>query len=138
MPKKKTKAIPMNAIKAYTPQLILGQKAEMKEIVSFLCSRNPWMTKGQIINFLIELHETILHFNRAGRGVKFDWLGTFTPKIGLDGVLNISYRLDSEFKKELNAPRTFSGKIKNKKMIGKTSRDLIARWNKEHPDDPIE
>jgi hypothetical protein len=31
----------------------------------------------------------------------------------------------------------FRGDIRNKEMIGKSSREFIARWNKEHPEDPV-
>jgi hypothetical protein len=38
----------------------------------------------------------------------------------------------------LNTANTFSGVIVNAENIGKSSADLSAMWNKEHPDNLIE
>jgi hypothetical protein len=37
----------------------------------------------------------------------------------------------------LNLPDTFSGTIRNREFIGKTSGDLINHWNEEYTDDPV-
>ena len=37
----------------------------------------------------------------------------------------------------LNAPGAFTGSIKNGANIGKTSQELAALWNAEHPNNPI-
>jgi hypothetical protein len=38
---------------------------------------------------------------------------------------------------ELNAPKTFEGFIANREMIGKTTQDIITKWNEKYPDDPV-
>ena len=37
----------------------------------------------------------------------------------------------------LNMPGTFSGTIVNREFIGKSSADLIAKWNEENPTDQV-
>jgi hypothetical protein len=87
-------------------------------------------------------------FCRAGRAVKVEGLGIFTPFIDLDGMLSISFRADivprgarSEWDASmtyyLNMPGTFTGTILNREFIGKSSADLIARWNEENPADMV-
>lgn len=51
---------------------------------------------------------------RAGRGVKLEGLGSYLPKIALDGTFDVSHRLDRAIKNALNAPGTFTGNIKNR------------------------
>jgi hypothetical protein len=79
----------------------------------------------------------VAFFNLAGRAVKLEGLGTYTPKVGLDGRFDVAHRTDSALKKRLNAPGAFSGDIVNRDMIGETSDDLVARWDEEHPGDPV-
>jgi hypothetical protein len=76
-------------------------------------------------------------FNRTGRAVKVEGLGTFAPSIDLNGTLAISYRPDPALNFGLNTPGTFTGTIANREYIGKSPEELVARWNNEHPEDPI-
>jgi len=64
-------------------------------------------------------------------------LGTYTPGIELDSAINIVYRADMELKTSLNAPNAYKWEIQYRENIGKTSADLFALWNTEHPDDPV-
>ena len=77
-------------------------------------------------------------FNLGGRAVKLEGLGTYTPKVGLDGVFDVAHRLDKALKNRLNAPGDFRGEIGNRDMIGKTADELVARWDEEHPGAPVE
>jgi hypothetical protein len=46
--------------------------------------------------------------------------------------------LDPAFANGLNAPGFFSGVILNRENIGKSSEELVEKWNAEHPEDPIQ
>lgn len=137
--KEKKKPDTSNRIKAvavYNPKIKQGKTVSMKEVVSFISGRTG-LNKGPILLALSELQDTILFFVQSGRAVKLDGIGTCTPRIGLDGEISLSILPDKEFKRQLNAPRWFEGEILNKDMIGKTTEDLVDRWNEEHPDDPV-
>jgi hypothetical protein len=69
--------------------------------------------------------------------VKVEGLGTFSPRIDLDGNLAISYRPDPALSNGLNIPGIFSGTILNRENIGKTSEELIAMWNEAFPEDQV-
>ncbi|MCP5104083.1 MAG: hypothetical protein GY950_11925 [bacterium] len=126
----------IHAIKAYTPRLRMGRRASMKEVVGFMAGRTG-LNKGAIAMVLYELKDTLAFFHLSGRPVKLDGLGAYNPKTDLDGVISLSYRIDPELKAELNTPRAYEGEIDNRDMIGKTSDDLVARWNEEHPKNKI-
>lgn len=126
----------IHAVRAYTPRLKMGRRASMKEVVGFMAGRTG-LNKGAIAMVLYELKDTLAFFHLAGRPVKLEGLGAYNPKVDLDGVITLSYRIDPELKAELNKPRAYEGEIDNSDMLGKTSDELIARWNKEHPNDKI-
>ena len=65
-------------------------------------------------------------------------LGTYLPKLALDGKFGVSHRLDVAIRSALNAPGAFSGDIANRKNIGKSVEELLEQWNAEHPDDPVQ
>ena len=37
----------------------------------------------------------------------------------------------------LNAEGGFRGRVRNVESVGQSSADLAARWDEEHPDDPV-
>jgi len=126
----------IHAIRAYTPRLKTTRRASMKEVVNFMAGRTG-LNKGAIAMVLYELKDTLTFFHLSGRGVHLEGLGTYSPKIDLNGVITLTHRLDRELKAELNKPNAYEGEIANRDMIGKTSDDLVARWNEDHPDDKI-
>lgn len=71
-----------------------------------------------------EMRDQIVEFCRAGRAVKVEGLGIFTPTIDLDGTLAISFRADSAMNYGLNVPGTFSGTIINREC---RSASALAR-----------
>ncbi len=126
----------IRAVNAYRPRIDAGATVQRKELVEFLAGRTG-LNEGTLVMVLQELRDAVIYFNRMGRGVKLDGLGTYLPNIKLDGTFDVQHRLDREIKNALNAPRAFSGIIRNQKHIGKTVDELVALWNAEHPDDPV-
>lgn len=124
------------AINAYRPRIELGNTVQKSELNRYLADRTG-LNEGSVELVIKELRDTIIFFNRAGRSVKIDGLGIYTPNIGLDGEFDISYRADGALNNGLNSRGTFSGNIARRENIGKTPDDLVAFWNKEHSDDPV-
>jgi hypothetical protein len=92
--------------------------------------------RSEIIGVLAGLEQAVVHFHQRGCGVKLEGLGTYLPNINYKGEFGVAHRLDRNLKRALNSG-SFSGKIRNKRSIGKTSAEIIALWNREHPDDPV-
>ena len=126
----------IQAINAYRPRIEQGNTVQKPELIRAL-SRATGLVEGSIDQATMELRDHIIEFNRAGRAVKVDGLGTFSPSIDLDGTLSISFRPDPALNFGINMPGTFSGTILNRENIGKSSDDLVAQWTQDHPENPI-
>lgn len=124
------------AINAYRPRIELGNTVQKAELTRYLADRTG-LNEGTVDLVIKELRDSIIFFNRAGRAVKIEGLGIYTPSVGLDGVFDVSYRADNALNNGLNAGGTFSGTLKLRENIGKTPDDLVALWNKDHADDPV-
>ena len=128
-------ASPISALNHYRPQIEYGETAGWREVAEFLEARTT-LSKTDIIATLTGLQDAVLYFNLQGRGVKLEGLGTYLPNINYQGEIDAAHRLDRRLKRQLN-DGSFSGKIRNKKNIGKTVEQVVAMWNAEHPDDPV-
>ncbi len=126
----------IQAVGAYRPQVSLGKRAEMNDIVDFI-ARSTGLNESSIRQVLLELRDATVFFGARGQTVQLEGLGTYTPSVDLDGTINMGYRADVYVKNHLNAPGAFKGEIANRESIGKTAADLVARWNAEHPNDPV-
>ncbi len=124
----------IKAINAYRPRIVLGKRVEMEEMVSFI-ARSTGLNESGVRQVLLELRDAIVFFAAAGRPVKLEGLGTYTPSIDLDGTVKVGHRADSTLKARLNAE--FHGEIERRENIGKSGDELVALWNAEHPDDPV-
>lgn len=126
----------IKAVAALGPRLELGKMAVISELISFIAGRTG-LNKGDILQVVNELNEGIVFYTLSGRGIKIDGLGVFKPSVNLKGELSMTVRLDTSFAAELNKPKAFKGDIAHREMMGKTTQDIITKWNEKHPDDPV-
>jgi hypothetical protein len=126
----------IKAISAYRPRIELGNTVQKAELIRVFARATNTNESGAD-SVIKELRDLIIQFNREGRAVKIEGLGTFTPNIGLDGTFDLQYRADNALVNGLNDKGTFSGTIVNRENIGKTSAELIEIWNAEHPTDLV-
>ncbi len=126
----------IKAISFYRPRIEQGNTVQKPELLRAV-SRATSLVEGTVDQTIKEVRDHIIEFCRSGRAVKVDSLGIFAPSIDLDGNLSICFRPDPAFGNGLNFPGVFSGTIINRENIGKTSEELVAKWNQEHADDPI-
>ena len=126
----------IQAINAYRPQIVLGQRIGMEDLVEFI-ARSTGLNESSIRQVLLELRDATLFFNVRGQAVQLEGLGTYTPSIGVDGTIGVGHRADIYLKNRLNAPGAFKGEIQNRENIGKTTAELVALWNADHPNDPV-
>jgi len=126
----------IQAIGTYGPHAEISNTVQTREIAEYMAGRTS-LNRGEIEGTLREFHEALIFFAKQGQAVKLEGLGTFTPTINLEGTLDVGFRLDTGIDSALNVPGAFTGTITNRDSIGKTSADLKARWNAEHPTDLI-
>lgn len=126
----------VKAVAAYAPRIKLERIAEQHQLAKFISDRST-MHEGTVLNMVAELRTAIMHFAYNGQPLRLPGVGLFTPSISLEGQLNIKFKPDAQFKRDLNREGLFEGEIINKDMIGKTTEELVQRWNEEHPDDQV-
>ena len=126
----------IKAVNAYRPRIEQGNTVQKPEFVRAV-SRATSLVEGTVDQAIKETRDQIIEFCRAGRAIKVDGLGIFTPTIDLDGNFTISFRADSALNYGINVPGTFTGTIVNRENIGKTTEELVQKWNTEHPEDQV-
>jgi len=127
----------IKAINAFRPRIEQGSTVQKPELLRAV-SRATSLVEGSVDLVTKEMRDQIILFCSAGRAVKVEGLGTFTPSIDLEGNIAISFRADSAFANGLNMPGTFNGRILNRENIGKTSDELVTLWNTQYPEDLVE
>ena len=127
----------IKAINAFRPRIDQGTTVQKPELIRGL-SRATSLVEGSVELAMKELRDQLLEHLRAGRAVKVDGLGIWTPTIALDGTLDIQYRPDPAFDYGLNQPGMFTGRVINPNNIGKTSDELVLLWNEANPEDLVE
>lgn len=126
----------IQAINAYRPRIEQGNTVQKAELIRGL-SHATSLVEGSVSLTMTELKFRILEYVRSGRAVKVEGLGIWAPNIALDGTFSIQYRPDLGFDYELNQPGVFTGTIINRENIGKTSEELVTRWNEANPEDLV-
>src|SRR5262245_28689939 len=126
----------ISALNRYRPQIEYGETADWREVARHI-AKHTGLSPVDVIRVLLELHGAMIYFLSQGRGVKLEGLGTYLPNINYRGVFDVAHRLDRRLKRTLNIKGTFSGRIRNKKNIGKTTEEIIVLWNKEHPNESV-
>ncbi len=130
-------AKPIQAVSAYRPRIKTRGRATINEIAEYMAKRST-LTAGQIKGVLSDYAEALMFFILDCQTVEHEALGTFRLGIGLDGKVELRLELAHEFARRLDADfRRVAENVSHVESIGKTRADLIARWNLEHPDDPI-
>lgn len=127
----------ISALNHYRPQIEYGETADWREVADHIANHTG-LSHADVIRVLLELQAAIIYFLLQGRGVKLEGLGTYLPNINYQGVFDVAHRLDRRLKRALNIKGVFSGRIRNKKNIGMTAEEVFARWNEEHPEEPVE
>ena len=125
----------IQAISAYRPIIDLGDSASEDRFMELITQRTT-LSSGVVKNVQESKIETLIGLLLDGRAVRTG-IAIYTPSIDLDGDFEIKVRVDKRIVRALNADGAFRGRIKNRENIGKSSDDLVAIWNGEHPDDLI-
>lgn len=95
----------IKAIGALRPRIDLGKTVQKAELTRYLAARTN-LSEGQIDHVIEEMRDAIIFFNQSGRGVKVEGLGTYLPKINLNGRFSIEHRPDMDIKNALNTLAT--------------------------------
>ncbi len=126
----------IQAVTAYRPRIDLEEAATEERFMELITQRTT-LSSGVVKNVQESEVETLIGLLLDGRPVHTG-IAIYTPSMDLDGSIEVKVRVDKRVLRALNAEGAFRGRIINKENIGKSRQDLVALWNAEHPDDPIE
>ena len=126
----------IQAINDRRPRVEQGTTVQKPELIRAL-SRSTSLVEGTVDHALKELRDQLIEYLSAGRAVKVDGLGTWTPTIALYGTIGVQYRPDAVISYNLNIPGYFTGKVSNRENIGKTGSELVQQFIELYPDKPV-
>ena len=126
----------IKAVNAYRPRIEQGNTVQKPEFIRAV-SRATSLVEGAVDLVNKEMRDQLIEYCRAGRAVKIEGIGIFTPTFDLDGTLSVSYRADPALNYGINVPGTFTGTILNREYIGKSSDELVTKWNTDNPTDQV-
>jgi len=128
-------ATKLTAIRKLRPELKRMRTMQMPALVR-LIARSTGLNEGGIRHVTYELRDSIAITAQHGQAVKVEGLGTFAPVLRSDGSLAVSFRPDRTLLNQLNSEK-FDAPVINRDNIGKSPAELVALWNKTHPEDPV-
>jgi len=102
-----------------------------------LTTQRTTLSSGVVKNVQESEVETLIGLLLDGRPIHTG-ITIYTPSLDLDGDFEVKVKLDKRILRALNAEGAFQGRIINAENIGKSADDLVAMWNEDHPDDPVE
>ena len=125
----------IQAVAAYGPRIDLIEAADFDRFMSLITQRTT-LSAGVVKNVQESEVETLIGLLREGRPVHTG-VAIFTPSINLEGKIDVNVRVDKRILSALNSNGAFTGRLIHSENVGKTSDELVALWNEEHPEDPI-
>lgn len=125
-----------HVMQKYTPRIKLDIPNKTDIVSEYIEGRSS-INSGTIKNVIDELASAIVYFSQLQQPVKLEGLGIFRPIMARDGTIRISFVADQKLVQKVNAAG-IKGTPVNNDLIGATEQELIAKWNEEHPDDPVE
>ncbi|MBK6769819.1 MAG: hypothetical protein IPG72_12550 [Ardenticatenales bacterium] len=127
----------IKAINAYRPRLSGAPPMEIDELAARL-SIGTLVTQPIAQMVLQELARELAEQLSAGVRVRLPGIGIFSPHIRLDGSMYPSVRLDKSLRAAVSHVDAFHGGVVRRESIGMDMAALKERWDREHPDDPMD
>lgn len=118
----------------YGPRVELSNPMTAEELVENIVATTN-QSKGSVLAVLSELDVQIEAGLKGGRIVKMPNGTHFEPIGKKDGSVDIGVRVNPDVQKKVNV--NFRGKWLNAENKDKSEAEIIAIWNKENPNDPI-
>lgn len=120
------------------PKIVSQGIADLEEMAQRVAKNTTYNTEEIYSILRLYVQETNAAL-QAGETVKMDRLLKVSPNMKVGGKVNVSLRGDRGAIAGLNNPLLWTGdKVTNHANMAKTSDELVAQWDEEHPDDLVE
>lgn len=127
----------IQAVTAYRPRLGALRHIGIDELASRL-QRGSLVTQSIARMVLTDLSEEVQYGVRSGGSVHLPGIGTFRPAVRMSGSMHTIVRLDKAVRTNLVTVDDYRGEIEGREFIGLDMPALKARWDADHPDDPLD
>jgi len=120
------------------PRIINQGTVDLEEMAGRIAKNTTYNTEEiySILRLCVKEANDAL---KEGETVKMDDLLTIKLSMKVGGKVKMGIRADRGAVANLNNPRLWTaGKVSNHANLTKTTDQLIAAWNEEHPDDLVE
>lgn len=126
----------LQAIASYRPRIVNSRTMELAELAEHLSVGT--LVTGPIARMVLEeLGRHALLQGRAGIKIRLPGIGLISQDVRMDGTPFPLIRLDKDLRTGLADREAFHADIKHREMIGVPLEAYKARWDAEHPDDPV-
>ncbi len=126
----------IKAIAAYRPRIARGSTVELAQLAEYL-SVGTLVTAPLAQMVLSELGRQVLLQQRLGNKVRLPGIGLIGAEMRLDGTVYPTVRIERSLHQGLAEADAFRGQVVNGGMIGVELAAFKARWDAEHPGDPV-
>lgn len=126
----------IQAIATYRPRIAHSRTMELDELSEHLAV-GTLVTAPLAQMFLQELGRQSLLQGRRGIKVRLPGIGLLSPDLRLDGTAFAQIRIDRVLRAGLADQAAFHADVTNREMIGVGLEAYKARWDAEHPGDPV-
>ncbi len=126
----------LQAIATYRPRIVNSRTMELGELADHLAV-GTLVTAPIARMVLEELGRQALLQGRAGIKIRLPGIGLISQDLRMDGTPFPVIRLDKDLRGGLADRDAFHADIKHREMIGVPLAAYKARWDAEHPDDPV-
>ncbi|MBK6767801.1 MAG: hypothetical protein IPG72_01960 [Ardenticatenales bacterium] len=126
----------IKAIAAYRPRIARGITVELDQLAEYL-SVGTLVTAPLANMVLRELGRQVLLQLKAGNKVRLPGIGLIGAEMRVDGSVYPTVRVERSLHQALVGADAFRGQVVNGGMIGAELAAFRARWDAEHPGDPV-
>jgi nucleoid DNA-binding protein len=127
----------IQAVTAFRPRVVSKGTIGL-DILSLRLTHGSLVKRSIASMVLEDLLEQIRNALLEGNTVNLPGVGRFGVSIGTDGRLRANIRVAAELRNALATPGAFKGDILRRDNIGLSTAEIVALWDEEHPEDPVE
>jgi len=127
----------IRAISEYAPRVLTPRTVGLDTLSSRL-ARGSLVTRSIARMVLEDLSGEVSKALWEGDAVNLPGLGRYSSSAALSGRMRPTFRVDRTLRRSMPTLAEFGGTILNRSNAGLTVAEVVARWDAEHPDDPVE
>lgn len=127
----------IEAVSAYRPRIVSSKTIGM-EVLARRLARGSLFSDSIALMVLSDLRVEVRNALTEGNSVLLPGLGRFSVHMKLDGTLRPAMSVDRGLRIAMRNLETFEGEVLRPENIGKSTAEIVALWNEEHPDNPVQ